>query len=73
MADVDIGHVVVLMMENRSYDHPRGSLRPDDHSYDGVRADDTFSNLRDPADPRSERIRLSDDGDPHLVIDPPHP
>ena len=46
-----IEHVIVLMLENRSYDHMLGYL-PNGHGLTG----DEF-NLVDPADPTSERVR----------------
>jgi phospholipase C len=59
-------HVIVLMMENRSFDHmlgfvPRvGDLRPTD------------SNPVDPTQPGSERVRVSADAEPITLIDPAH-
>ena len=48
-----IEHVIVLMLENRSYDHMLGYL-PNGHGLTG----DKF-NLVDPSDPTSERVRVS--------------
>jgi phospholipase C len=48
-----IEHVIVLMLENRSYDHMLGYL-PNDRGLAG----DEF-NLVDPSDPTSERVRVS--------------
>ncbi|HET7486336.1 MAG TPA: alkaline phosphatase family protein [Acidimicrobiales bacterium] len=68
----DIEHVVVLMFENRSFDHMLGLLS-DDPRYGGVRAGDPeFSNPIDPTDPKSERVMVSDDARPDLATDPSH-
>lgn len=67
-----IDHVVVLMFENRSFDHMLGLLY-DDPNYPGVRAGvDGFSNPVDPTDPSKGRVRVSDDATPDLAFDPPH-
>ena len=67
-----IEHVVVLMFENRSFDHLLGLLS-DDPAYPGVRlGDDAFSNPVDPTDPDGGRVRVSDDAEPGLEVDPPH-
>lgn len=68
----DIDHVVVVMFENRSFDHLLGLLY-DDPSYPGVRAGDpAFSNPIDPTDPSRGRVPVTDDGTPDLAFDPPH-
>lgn len=69
----DIEHVVVLMFENRSFDHLLGLLS-DDLDYPGVRlGDDRFSNPVDPADPSKGRVRVTDDATfAGLGVDPPH-
>lgn len=66
-----IRHVVVLMLENRSYDHMLGFLGTGDGLGGGE------FNLVDPADPSSERVTVSNDaqylgdfGEP--AIDPSH-
>ena len=67
-----IDHVVVLMFENRSFDHMLGLLY-DDPAYPGVRpGDDAFSNPVDPTDPSKGRVRVTDDASPDLAFDPPH-
>ena len=68
-----IEHVVVLMFENRSFDHLLGLLS-DDPGYPGVRLhDDRFSNPVDPADPSKGRVRATDDATfETLEVDPPH-
>src|SRR6266545_2989008 len=68
----EIDHVVVVMLENRSYDHLLGLLS-DDPAYEGVRlGDPRFSNPLDPGDPASERIGVSDDAVFDIGVDPPH-
>ena len=68
----DIDHVVVLMFENRSFDHLLGLLS-DDPAYPGVRAGDpAYSNPVDPADASQGRVPVSDDGSPDLAVDPSH-
>ncbi|MGI8683644.1 MAG: alkaline phosphatase family protein, partial [Acidimicrobiales bacterium] len=71
-AVADIEHVVVLMFENRSFDHLLGLLS-DDPSFPGVRAgDQAFSNPVDPTDPSKGRVTVTDDATPDLRFDPPH-
>ena len=48
-----IEHVIVLMLENRSYDHMLGYL-PNGHGLTGKEF-----NLVDPSDPTSERVLVS--------------
>lgn len=68
----DIEHVVVLMFENRSFDHMLGLLS-DDPAYPGVRAGDArFSNPVDPSDPSKGRVTVTDDATPDLGTDPSH-
>lgn len=69
----EVEHVIVLMFENRSFDHMLGLLRPGDRSYGGVEVDDErFSNPVDPDRPDSERVRVSDAADFELPLDTPH-
>ena len=68
-----IEHVVVLMLENRSFDHMLGLLdhpSPDFPRID-VEADD-FSNPADPTDAHSTRVRASADAGFELPVEPPH-
>lgn len=68
----DIDHVVVLMFENRSFDHMLGLLS-DDPAYPGVRAHDpAFANPVDPTDPSKGSVEVTDDGSPDLAFDPSH-
>jgi phospholipase C len=64
--DSRIEHVVVLMLENRSYDHMLGYL-PNGH---GLAGDE--SNPVDPSDPASERVSVSDTSGYVTTIDPAH-
>ena len=68
-----IQHVVVLMFENRSFDHLLGLLS-DDPDHPGVRlGDDRFSNPVDPSDPAQGRVPVTDDAVVGgLAVDPPH-
>ena len=61
-----IEHVIVLMLENRSYDHMLGYL-PNGHGLAG----DEF-NLVDPSDPASERARVSNTSGYVTAVDPGH-
>src|SRR5512140_2812012 len=60
-----IEHVIVLMLENRSYDHMLGYL-PNGHGLAG----DEF-NLVDPSDPTSERVQVSNKAD-YISANPGH-
>jgi len=60
-----IEHVIVLMLENRSYDHMLGYL-PNGHGLKG----DEF-NLVDPSDPTSERVQVSNRAD-YISANPGH-
>jgi phospholipase C len=71
MTDRNIDHVVVLMLENRSFDHMLGFL-------DHPRADfprlepGQYPNRRNPADPTSPAAGVSADAAYTLEVDPPH-
>jgi hypothetical protein len=68
----EIDHVVVVMLENRSYDHLLGLLS-DDPAYAGLRPGDArFGNPLDPTDPGSPRVAASDDATFDIGVDPPH-
>ncbi len=68
----DIEHVVVLMLENRSYDHMLG-LVFDDPAFEGVRRGDTvFSNSYVSSNGALRRVSVTGDGSPTLTVDPPH-
>jgi phospholipase C len=61
-----IEHVLVLMLENRSYDHMLGYL----HHGDGLSGREF--NLVDPADPQSEAVLVSDDSGYITLPNPSH-
>ena len=61
-----IEHVIVLMLENRSFDHMLGYL-PNGHGLSG----DEY-NLVDPSDPTSERVHVSNTADYISAINPAH-
>lgn len=66
-----IDHFVVLMLENRSFDHVLGFMRTTDYPIDGLKDDE--SNRADPSDATSPRHAVTRDanyGDP--PIDPGH-
>lgn len=66
-----IRHIIVVMMENRSFDHLLGYLQHDDPSYpnlDRVRA----GCPEDPDDPRSRWIPTSPDASRVLGVNPDH-
>eukprot|EP01031_Cornospumella_fuschlensis_P034974 gene34974-42353_t len=57
-----IEHVIVLMMENRSFDHMLGYLKRLNGDIDGCLPEDArCSNPADPADPASPKTTVSDD------------
>lgn len=60
-----IEHVIILMLENRSYDHMLGYL-PNGHGLAG----DEF-NLVDPSDPTSERVFVSNRS-AYITVNPGH-
>nr|WKF58251.1 Phospholipase C 3 [Paraburkholderia busanensis] len=66
-----IDHFVVLMLENRSFDHLLGFMKAPDYPIDGLQGDE--SNPADPNDASSPRYTVSDDAnysDP--PVDPGH-
>ena len=79
MADISIEtarerieHVVVLMLENRSFDHMLGLL-PDSENYDGVViGNDRFTNRDDPAVKTSTAHPATDDAGTVFPVDPDH-
>lgn len=57
---VRIDHVVVLMLENRSFDHMLGYLYPASGNFDGVKGKERdYFNLADPLDPNSPRYNVN--------------
>jgi len=62
---------VVLMLENRSFDHMLGFLDHPDQSFPRLRAGE-HPNRRNPADPGSPATGVSADATYTLAVDPPH-
>ena len=68
-----IEHVVVLMLENRSFDHMLGLLDHPAPEFPRISVDtDDYSNPADPTDAHSARVRASADADFELPVEPPH-
>jgi phospholipase C len=67
-----IEHVVVVMLENRSFDHMLGYLNHPSAQYERLSPTNEFSNLEDPLDPSSPRWPATSDGRPHTPLDPDH-
>ena len=63
-----IKHLVVLMMENRSFDHMLGYLRANDYQIDGLRRNETNADSTGQAVPVAPTARNSGD----LTADPSH-
>jgi phospholipase C len=60
MPDPTIDHVVVLMLENRSFDHMLGFLYPAADGFAGVSGrENDYYNLADPLDPTSPRYTVN--------------
>jgi phospholipase C len=58
MSSLDrVDHIVVLMLENRSFDHMLGYLKPEQPRVDGLRGDETIPSA--PGDPASHPVRVS--------------
>jgi phospholipase C len=66
-----VEHVIVLMMENRSFDHLLGYLKHDDASYPNLDGLDVTCPV-DPDNPNSERLPTSADATSVLGADPDH-
>lgn len=67
-----IEHVVVVMLENRSFDHLLGYLNHPSAQYERLSPTKEFSNFEDPLDPSSPRRPATPDGRPHTPLDPDH-
>src|SRR5262249_46448539 len=66
-----IDHIVVLMLENRSFDHMLGFLKRDDPRIDGLNGDEAIPSA--PGSPTSRPVRVSDDAAPiNAGPDPGH-
>nr|MDQ3758166.1 hypothetical protein [Actinomycetota bacterium] len=67
-----IEHVVVLMLENRSFDHLFGFLdHPKGDAFPGLRGKQ-FPNPHDLTERNGTTADVSDDAEPLLAVDPPH-
>jgi phospholipase C len=67
-----IEHVVVLMLENRSFDHLFGFLdHPAGDAFPGLRGKQ-FPNPHDLTERNGTAVDVSDDAAPVLAVDPPH-
>lgn len=66
---MNVEHVVVLMLENRSFDHLLGYLRHPDPKFDGLLGDGDFTN---PGWARGSRVAASPTAKPVLPAGPDH-
>ena len=71
VAERRIEHVVVLMLENRSFDHMLGFLDHPGAGFPRLRPGE-HPNRLNPADPASPATGVSMDGDHTIKVDPPH-
>ncbi|MDQ4132433.1 MAG: hypothetical protein M3179_04315 [Actinomycetota bacterium] len=71
MAEAAIEHVVVLMLENRSFDHLLGFLDHPGADYPRLEPG-LYSNRTNPLEPRSEAIPVTPDARHTIPLDPPH-
>lgn len=65
-----IKHVVVLMFENRSFDHMLGYLKKLNPKIDGLTGEE--SNPWNPSDPNSKRVKVSFDSPDNIQLNPGH-
>ena len=65
----EIDHVVVLMLENRSFDHLLGFLEHPDPSFDGLRGGGPYDN---PGWHTRQRVPASPGAKPVLPVGPDH-
>lgn len=68
-------HVIVLMLENRSFDHMLGFLEhpnPEFAGFSGMSADELPTVPVDLNDPRSGTVQPTPNAEPRLGVDPPH-
>jgi phospholipase C len=71
MAGLDqVQHIVVLMLENRSFDHLCGFLKRRIPALDGLTGAETIP--RDPATGPGDPVQVSDDALPVIDVDPGH-
>ena len=69
-ASSPIKNIVVLMQENRSFDHVLGHLKKYNPKIDGLNGNE--SNPLNPKDPNSPRIYVSFDAPDYLGVNPEH-
>jgi phospholipase C len=68
-----IEHIIVLMMENRSFDHIMGFKKGNNSEIDGCLPNAKgCSNPMDPQDPNSPQVTVSADAAEHQISDPDH-
>ncbi len=65
----DVAHVVVLMLENRSFDHLLGYLNHPDQAFDGLRGNGEFTN---PGWAGAPKVAASPDAKMVLPVGPDH-
>ncbi len=65
----DVAHVVVLMLENRSFDHLLGYLNHPDQAFDGLRGNGEFTN---PGWAGAPKVAASPDAKMALPVGPDH-
>jgi phospholipase C len=65
-----IKHIVVLMMENRSFDHLLGWLKSKSQNLDGLTGKE--NNLLNPKDEHSKKVYVNQDAKDRCVDDPRH-
>ena len=63
-------HIIVVMLENRSFDHLVGYVKHSDPAFDGLAIDRTIP--RDPADPSKGTVTTSRRRNVRLRVDPDH-
>lgn len=71
MADPRIQHVVVLMLENRSFDNLLGFLDHPRTEFPRL-TEGAYTNPENPADPTSRHVPVTADAGYSLPVDPPH-
>src|SRR5882762_4161615 len=67
-----VEHVIVLVLENRSFDHLLGHLDHPSPDFDGVGANKPLGNFLRPKDPTSRWYPATDQANYTLPVDPDH-
>jgi phospholipase C len=67
-----VQHVIVLVLENRSFDHMLGFLVHPDPKFDGLTGKSGLGNRLDPKDPASDWFPAESTADYVLPLDPDH-